>query len=134
MTDDVVRVVAGLVERGQKLLVCRRPRNKRYGGLWEFPGGKCRSGESLEAAISRELDEELGVEVIMVGEPEFIAQDRDSPHMLFFVPVSIEREPVCREHTELRWVSFRELKDIPLAPCDGLYREHMAREKRDPGG
>ena len=59
----VVEVAAAVVERAGRFLVTRRDPAKHLGGLWEFPGGKREPGESLEACLARELDEELGVRV-----------------------------------------------------------------------
>ena len=58
-----IRVIAAVIARGDRLLVCQRPPHKRHGGLWEFPGGKCEPGESDLEAARRELHEELGVEL-----------------------------------------------------------------------
>ena len=58
----MIAVVAGVVRRGERLLLCQRPEGKRFGMLWEFPGGKIEAGESPEAALERELREELHVE------------------------------------------------------------------------
>jgi len=62
-----IRVLASVIQRDNRLLVFRRPLDKRHGGLWEFPGGKVREGESDLDAARRELREELGVEVTGVG-------------------------------------------------------------------
>jgi 8-oxo-dGTP diphosphatase len=62
-----IRVLASVIERDHRLLVCRRPLDKRHGGLWEFSGGKVREGESDLEAARRELREELAVEVTGVG-------------------------------------------------------------------
>jgi len=62
-----VEVAAGLVFRGGKLLIAQRPAKAHLGGLWEFPGGKRKAGETFEACLGRELREELGIEV-EVGE------------------------------------------------------------------
>ena len=56
-------VVAAVVRRGDTVLLCRRPLEKRHGGLWEFPGGKVQPGETATQALERELDEELGLEL-----------------------------------------------------------------------
>ena len=58
----MIAVVAGVVRREGRVLLCQRPEGKRFGLLWEFPGGKVEAGESPEAALERELREELDVE------------------------------------------------------------------------
>ncbi|OGL58691.1 MAG: hypothetical protein A3J27_04390 [Candidatus Tectomicrobia bacterium RIFCSPLOWO2_12_FULL_69_37] len=60
---DTLEVVAAVVRRGGEILICQRPQGAHLGGLWEFPGGKIEGGESPEAALARELREELEVEV-----------------------------------------------------------------------
>ena len=58
----MIAVVAGVVRREGRVLLCQRPEGKRFGLLWEFPGGKVEPGESPEAALERELREELAVQ------------------------------------------------------------------------
>jgi len=123
MSSSIIQVVAAVVSRGNDLLVCRRSRDKRYAGLWEFPGGKCEPGESIGVAVRRELREELGVSVIDVGIQEFAVRDLDSPFLIVFAPVKIIGEPQCREHIELKWGKLRDLALLPLAPSDRRYVE-----------
>lgn len=113
-----VQVVAAVVRRGESFLVGQRPYEKRHGGLWEFPGGKCEPGESLAAAAVRELREELGVEVVEVGEAKLAIQDLGSPYVIVFTPVSIVGEPACHEHIDLIWKQLHELALMPMAPSD----------------
>lgn len=115
------RVVAAVVEIDGKLLVCKRPTNKRHGGLWEFPGGKVEHGESDVDAVQRELAEELGVDVISAGQPEFSVSDPGSPFVIHFLPVRIAGDPQCLEHSDLAWVQERDLLHRPLAPSDDAY-------------
>lgn len=130
-SEPLVRVVAAVVSRGDELLLCQRPLHKRHGGLWEFPGGKCEPGESDADALRRELHEELGVEVMGVGEEELAIHDDGSPFLIVFVPVRIAGEPRCHEHIALRWAEPHELADIPLAPSDRRFAEHrLARARR----
>lgn len=123
LTSSLIRVVAAVVSRGEDLLVCQRPREKRYGGLWEFPGGKCEPGESISTAVRRELREELGVNVIDVGNEEFAIRDPNSAYLIVFAPVQIVGEPRCHEHAELRWARLEDLSLLPLAPSDRRYVE-----------
>ena len=125
MTDLSIRVVAAVVGRGDRLLVCQRPPHKRHGGLWEFPGGKREPGEDDAAAARRELREELGVEVLDVAAETFAVADEGSPFLIAFVPVTIAGEPVCHEHTALLWGTPAELARLPLAPSDRRYVEQL---------
>ena len=124
-----VRVIAAVISRGDDLLVCQRPLEKRHGGLWEFPGGKCEPGESDADAARRELREELGVEVIEVGDEELVIADPDSPFLIVFVPVRVAGEPTCHEHIALRWGRPSELADLPLAPSDRRYIDQRSAER-----
>ena len=125
MTASTIRVVAAVVARDGRLLVCQRPAHKRHGGLWEFPGGKCEPGESDAEAVARELREELGVAVVAVGAERFAVRDAGSPFLIAFVPVEIAGEPVCHEHTALRWGTPHELAQLALAPSDRRFVEAM---------
>src|SRR6267142_5668223 len=124
-----IRVIAAVINRGDRLLVCQRPLHKRYGGLWEFPGGKCEPGESIAAAAQRELHEELSVQVLKVGAEEIAIADPGSVYLIVFVPVQIAGEPACNEHAALRWAKLNELQDLPLAPSDRRYVEFLLANK-----
>ena len=121
----LVRVVAAVVRRYGRMLVCQRPAHKRHGGLWEFPGGKLEAGESALEGARRELAEELGVVVRSVEEMEFSIQDPGSVFVIEFHPVEMDGEPRCREHTALAWATPEELLTLPLAPSDRAFAEHL---------
>jgi 8-oxo-dGTP diphosphatase len=129
LPTPLIRVVAAVIQRNGRLLVCERPAHKRHGGLWEFPGGKVEPGESDYAAARRELGEELAVEVLGVGAVEFAVRDAGSDFLIEFLPVRIAGEPQPLEHTRIKWVSDDELLALPLAPSDLCY----ARFRRDGG-
>jgi 8-oxo-dGTP diphosphatase len=128
----IVRVVAAVIARGDRVLICQRPFAKRHGGLWEFPGGKREVGESDASAVARELREELGVEVVSVGRAEFTVQDPGSPFLIVFTRVEILGEPRPSEHVSLRWASQGELDALPLAPSDRMFVD-MLVTARDSG-
>lgn len=121
MSESVVRVIAAVIQRGDRFLVCQRPLHKRHGGLWEFPGGKVEVGETDRQAIERELREELGLEVVSTAPEVFSLQDPGSLFLIVFVPVEVTGEPECREHAALKWGCLEELADIPLAPSDARF-------------
>lgn len=122
-----VRVVASVIEREGKFLICQRPSDKRHGGLWEFPGGKVENGESDFEAVQRELCEELGVEVIEVGPVRFSVSDPGSHFIIEFLLVSILGQPQCLEHAAVTWLREHELLELPLAPSDRQYVLHRLK-------
>ncbi len=103
------------------MLVARRSAHKHLGLKWEFPGGKVEPGETAEAAIVRELREELGCEfVITQALPRFTHAYAVTIEMIPFVgqlaPGS--PEPRALEHVALQWVSPADLPTLDLAPAD----------------
>src|SRR5262249_42902657 len=109
----VTVVAAVLLDDVTRLLLSRRPLGKAFGGLWEFPGGKIEPGETPEAALVRELNEELGI-TISADTPEpliFISHAYEASHLL--MPVYVCRTwsgtPQPLEGQELAWVSPAEL-------------------------
>lgn len=123
--DTRIRVVAAVIRRdhahGYEYLVCRRPADKRHGGLWEFPGGKCEPGESDLHATTRELHEELGIEVVQIGEPLLIVGDAGSCYDIVFLPAEIRGQPMALEHDAIGWYAVPALRTMPLAPSDAAF-------------
>jgi A/G-specific adenine glycosylase len=113
-------VSAGVLVRGGRVLLARRPEGKLLAGLWEFPGGKQESGENLQACLQRELGEELGVRVD-VG-----AQLGEYRHAYTHYRVTVtafhcglqEGEPQALEHSDLAWAQPQELADYPMGKVD----------------
>ena len=118
---ELVRVLAAVIERNERYLICKRPDHKRHGGLWEFPGGKIEMGESDYDAAFRELREELGVTVTTVSEAVFKRQDEGSVFSIEFVPVEIVGEPQEIEHTAHAWARAEDLLSFNLAPSDRIF-------------
>jgi mutator protein MutT len=126
----IIEVVAAVLERDGEFLVCQRPPHKRHGGLWEFPGGKVEPGETLLDAARRELSEELGLSVTMVGEVRLRVQDPGSEFSIIFMDVEAHGTPHPLEHTNVEWRSPRNLLNLPLAPSDGKFVEHLVQQKK----
>lgn len=116
-------VVAAALEDGQgRVLLARRPQGKSMAGLWEFPGGKLHEGETPEAALVRELREELGIEIEARDlEPfAFASHAYEGFHLL--MPLYLCRvwqgEPKALEGQELVWAARERLRDYPMPPAD----------------
>jgi len=128
-SNEKVRVIASVIARDSKYLICKRPLHKRHGGLWEFPGGKIRNGESNLDAARRELCEELNAEVVGVGRRLFTAMDPGSPFLIEFVEVEIDGEVKALEHTEARWCNVFEMLKLFFAPADNRFvTEYLQKE------
>jgi len=121
----LTNVLAAVVQRREKYLVCQRPVHKRHGGLWEFPGGKLEPGETNLDAAQRELAEELGVQALAVGSSLFSIADPGSEFLINFVPAVIDGEPRCLEHIDLKWMSLEDLALLQLAPSDRRFVEFL---------
>jgi mutator protein MutT len=124
---QTVPVVASVIHREDRVLVAKRPKHKRHGGLWEFPGGKMLEGESILDAVSRELLEELGVATVSVGDIVFASQDEE--FLIQFVEAQIDGEPESIEHSEIRWVMPTELEKLSMAPTDEKFVARYLTQK-----
>ena len=118
----VVVVACALVDADRRVLIARRPEGKPMAGLWEFPGGKLEPDETPEAAIIRELNEELGIETktACLAPLSFASHSYESFHLLMplFVCRRWQGTPVAREHTALKWVRPQALRDYPMPAAD----------------
>ncbi len=120
----VLLVAAGALLDGQgRVLLAKRPRGTSMAGLWEFPGGKIADGETPEAALIRELDEELGLEVEAAAlTPLTFASHRYQDfHLLMplFACWQWTGEPHPSEGQAIAWVDAQELGQRPMPPADG---------------
>lgn len=117
----MIDVVCGVIEDAEdRVLACLRPAGKHLDGLWEFPGGKVEHGETPQAALARELREELGVEVEVLGalDPVSWQYERGAIRLLPFYCRITRGEPVPHEHERLCWCACHELEGLAWAPAD----------------
>lgn len=115
-----MEVVAALVLEGGRWLVARRPADDPLGPVWEFPGGKVRAGESLAAALERELAEELGIAARAGAEVETIehAYSHGRVRLHFLRCERLAGRPVGREGQEVAWVPTARIPDLDFPPAD----------------
>jgi 8-oxo-dGTP diphosphatase len=115
-------VAAALIDAQGRVLLARRPEGKKMAGLWEFPGGKIEPGETPEAALARELREELGLEASPADFAPFVFASHAYESFHLLMPVFLCRrwkgEPVPREGQKLAWVAPDRLVEYPMPAAD----------------
>jgi 8-oxo-dGTP diphosphatase len=118
MTARIV-VTAAVVERDDAFLVTRRLEGTHLAGTWEVPGGKCEPGESYEACLVREIEEELAVGV-RVGAEIFQVTHHYTERIVelhfFECTLSADPQPVLGQ--EMRWVKREDLRTLEFPPAD----------------
>ena len=116
-------VAAALVNAKQEILVQKRPEGKPMAGLWEFPGGKLEPGETPEQALSRELQEELNIQVSEANfEPITFASEPLGDRSLLLLLYRCRHwtgQVESQELAELQWVSPQKLQKLEMPPADG---------------
>lgn len=115
-----IPVAAGVIWRGDTVLITRRPRGSSMEGLWEFPGGKREPGETMEECLRRELMEELGIEADIGGvivEVDHIYPERQIS-LVAMTCKGFTGEPSAIGCDELRWVPLEELLTYEMCPPD----------------
>lgn len=115
-------VAAALIDADGRVLLAERPAGKAMAGLWEFPGGKIRDGESPEAALVRELHEELGIDTAesCLAPLAFASHRYERFHLV--MPLYVCRvwhgTARAKEGQRLKWVRPERLRDYPMPPAD----------------
>jgi 8-oxo-dGTP diphosphatase len=111
-----------LIDVDGRILLAQRPEGKSMAGLWEFPGGKVEQGETPEAALIRELEEELGINTwaSCLAPLTFASHAYDDFHLLMplFACRKWEGTPRPQENQTLKWVFAKDLRDYPMPPAD----------------
>ena len=120
---DILLVVAcALIDADGRVLLAKRPPGRPLAGLWEFPGGKVEPGETPEAALIRELGEELGIRVPpkCLAPFTFASHSYEAFHLL--MPLYLCRKweglVLARQGQELAWVRAKRLADYGMPPAD----------------
>ena len=118
----VLVAAAALTDVDRRVLIAQRPPGKSMAGLWEFPGGKVEPGETPEAALVRELREELDIEVCLECLAPFTFASHAYPTFHLLMPLFLcakwEGEITPREGQTIKWVRASRLRDYPMPPAD----------------
>jgi 8-oxo-dGTP diphosphatase len=125
-------VAAALIDADGCVLVARRPPGKQHAGLWEFPGGKVEPGEMPQAALVRELREELGIDVdpaLLV--PVAFSESPGDRHLvlLLYRCRSWHGHALAIDAAEIRWVAPTELAQFAMPPADRPLAEALAAQR-----
>ena len=116
----MTEVVAALIWDGDRFMICQRPAHKARGLLWEFVGGKTEPGESMEAALIRECQEELDI-TVSVGDifTQVIHEYPDIHiHLTLFHCTIADGIPKLLEHNDLRWIHPSQIPNYEFCPAD----------------
>ena len=116
----MTEVVAALIWRGNKFMICQRPEHKARGLLWEFVGGKVEPGETKEQALIRECQEELAVTLAVVDAFMDVAHEYPdlTVHLSLFNATIAVGEPQKLEHNDIRWITPNEIPNYDFCPAD----------------
>lgn len=129
----MLKVVAALIEDGGKWLVCQRRKWDTFGGMWEFPGGKVKEGETLEAALARELREELGTDAEIGAEVHRArhryAQMKEELELVFFRARVDAGAIQNRAFEAMEWREAKTLPELDFLPADRELIEQLAAGK-----
>ncbi len=122
MSRLLLVVACALLDPDNRVLIAQRPEGKSLAGLWEFPGGKVDAGEAPEAALIRELREELGIETKEACLAPLTFASHAYPEFHLLMPLYVCRRwqgvPSSREGQALKWVRAKALRDYPMPPAD----------------
>jgi 8-oxo-dGTP diphosphatase len=124
-------VAAALIDGEGRVLLQQRALHRSMPGLWEFPGGKVENGETPEAALARELEEELGVRVELgaMTPIAFASDTLGDRHLVLLLYTAREWEgvPYPLDASAIRWVSVEDMAGLPMPPADVPLVEALAR-------
>lgn len=125
-----VHVAVGVILREQQVFLCKRPTDKHQGGKWEFPGGKVEEGESAVTALTRELDEEVGIHITHTSPLVIIEHDYGDKQVILDVHTvtAFTGEPFGKEGQTGKWTPLSDLRqtefpEANVAIIDALYAE-----------
>ena len=119
--NQLVSTIA-LIDDENKILIGKRPAGKFFENLWEFPGGKVKKNETIEQALIRETKEEINVDLSMncIAPLSFSTYNSQNINIiiLLFISRKWDLKPICKFHTELKWVKANSLNKYSMPPAN----------------
>jgi 8-oxo-dGTP diphosphatase len=116
----MIDVTAAILIANDRVLIARRRFGVSQAGMWEFPGGKIRPGETPEQCLKREIKEELGIEIDVggfFGESVYAYAEKTIRLLAYRARIQAG-EPCLNEHADIAWAAIPELARYPFAPAD----------------
>lgn len=131
-----IEVTAAIIRLENRVLICQRDSEDELPDLWEFPGGKLEPGETLEACIRREIEEELCLRIeplSVFGTTGYSYKDK-LLHFTFYNAVILSGKMTLEVHRDARWVALEEIGNYEFMPADvPVVRRLMALERAGAG-
>lgn len=128
MTTKIVNVAVGVIKKNNAIFICKRANEQHQGGLWEFPGGKVEAGESVFAALKRELSEEVGITIHSSSQLMVIEHDYGDKCVKLDIHVvsNFSGEAHGAEGQPSEWVALNELSsyEFPAANAEIIEKIH----------
>ena len=119
--NQLVSTIA-LIDDKNKILIGKRPVGKTFETLWEFPGGKVKKDETVEQALIREIKEEINIDLSKncIAPLAFSTYNSEKINIiiLLFISRKWNLDPICKVHTELRWVKANDLNKYNMPPAN----------------
>ena len=121
---NIIVSTIALIDDENKILIGKRPVGKTFENLWEFPGGKVKKNETLEQALIREINEEINIDLSRncIAPLTFSTYKIGNINViiLLFISRKWNLDPICKVHTELRWVKANKLNNYNMPPANKL--------------
>ena len=135
-SKETVQVAAGIISHQGKYLIAKRKAGAHLAGLWEFPGGKREGGESLEECLRRELQEELGIQILTTTPFRVVRHEYSDKRVeiYFFFCSSHHGQPQALGCDDIQWVGPKDFHHYEFPPADEPLLRILTRSKRKTEG